>query len=354
MQDKKIYFVEQLLQWYKKNQRKLPFRETKNPYKIWISEVMLQQTRVGAIINKIENKYLQFIEKFPDIETLANSKTEEILELWSGLGYYNRAKNLHQTARTICEKFRGKFPDTYQDLIRLPGIGDYTASAILSIAFNKPYAVVDGNVKRLLFRFFYKELEQTFNEKSIKDLANELIHFPNVQPSEYNQAMMEMGSLVCIYKYPKCINCPINSYCSIKDFSKQEKLNIPPKSINQKQQIIIYIYIINIDNKIFIIKNQHLFLKNHYFFPYEIKEKKEHLEISDSTHIFLGHFKHNIMNYLFDAYIFLVNENKKNFTFYQQDKTESKWIEVREVKKYLYSSFAKKVLDLYNNSPSLL
>jgi A/G-specific adenine glycosylase len=353
LQDKQIYFVEHLLEWYKKNQRKLPFRETKDPYKIWVSEVMLQQTRVGAVINKIENKYLQFIERFPDIEILANSKTEEILELWSGLGYYNRAKNLHQTARIICEKYSGKFPDSYQDLIQLPGIGDYTASAILSIAFNKPYAVVDGNVKRLLFRFFYNELDQTYSEKGIKNLANELIHFPKVEPSEFNQSLMEMGALVCVYKYPKCNNCLISSYCSTKDFSKEEKLNIPPKSINPKKQIKIYIYIMNKDNKLFIIKNQHLFLKNHYFFPYEIKEKKEHLEISDSPHTFLGNFKHNIMNYLFDAYIFLVNENKKNFTFYQQDKTESKWIEVSEIKKYLYSSFAKKVLDLYNNSSSL-
>jgi len=351
-EEKISFFINSIIEWFKKNHRKLPFRETKDPYKIWISEVMLQQTRVGAVINKIENKYNQFLEKFPNIDSLAKAELKDILEIWSGLGYYNRAKNLHRTAQLIVKEFKGIFPKNYHDLIQLPGIGEYTACAIMSIAYNKPYAVVDGNVKRLLFRFFYKELK-TFKEKDIKQLAQNLIESKNVPPSIFNQSLMEYGSIVCIYKYPKCHQCILSLKCDVKNLTNEEKLQIPPRKKKNKKEMKIFIYIIkNEYNEILIIKNSHLFLKNHYFFPYKIYDQNIDLtsnffELKESDAIFLGNFKHNIMNYIFLSNIFLIEGNKNNFTIKYSNKIESKWISIESYKQYIYSGFGKKVINVY-------
>ncbi|GIX42161.1 MAG: A/G-specific adenine glycosylase [Leptospiraceae bacterium] len=355
--NKIAYFLKNLTNWYKKNHRKLPFRETKDPYKIWISEVMLQQTRVGAVINKIENKYSLFIKRFPDIKSLANANLNEIYELWAGLGYYNRAKNIHKTAQIIYNQFNGNFPDDYKILIQLPGIGDYTASAILSIAFEKPYAVLDGNVKRLIYRYFYNNFE-TYEEKDIKNLLQNLIKQNNIQPSILNQALMEYGALICIYKYPKCDQCIISKYCDVKNFSKEEKANLPPKKQVLKKDLKINIYIITKENKLLIQKNKYLFLKNHYFFPYKIendsiKNNKIPLEIKESETKFIGKLTHNIMHYNILANIFLVPYTKNNFTIQIKNKTETKWISLEQTKQYLFSSFARKVLDIYQNYYSL-
>ncbi|MCX7999246.1 MAG: A/G-specific adenine glycosylase, partial [Leptospiraceae bacterium] len=184
---------QKLLEWFQKHHRKLRFRETKNPYHIWVSEVMLQQTRVNTMLVS----YGKFIERFPNVVTLANSNLETVLTYWKGLGYYSRAENLHKGAKYILENFQGNIPEDIQKLLQVPGIGTYTANAILSIAYNKPFAVLDGNVKRELSRIFLfsDDITKSKSIKYLQSLADVFLNKEN--PSDHNQALMELGALVC-------------------------------------------------------------------------------------------------------------------------------------------------------------
>lgn len=357
---KERFFLDTISNWFIHNQRKLSFRGTKDPYKIWISEIMLQQTRVGAVVSKIEDKFDSFIKKFPDVFILARADIKDILELWAGLGYYNRAINLHKTAEIIIKQYNGKFPDEYSLLIELPGIGDYTASAILSIAFEKPYPVFDGNVKRLTYRFFYNIFKQ-FKDNDIKNILKRMIIESNIKPSIINQGMMEFGSLICIYKFPRCNQCQLAEKCDVKNYPKEMIVNLPPKKEKQKKDIILHVYIIKNNNKILIIKNQAFILKNHYFFPYYIAEENnkeslllyKDLLLQESHSIFIGEIKHNIMHYNITAKTFLIDAYKNHFTLNHNDKIESKWIDLNETKKYLFTSFSKKIINLLSQNSLL-
>ena len=202
-------FSEQLLSWYKKNSRDLPWRHTKNPYLIWLSEVIMQQTR----IEQGTPYYEKFVAAYPAVKELAGANEEEVLKLWQGLGYYSRARNLHKTARTIMEQYDGKFPDTYQNIRKLKGIGDYTAAAIGSICFNLPFPVVDGNVLRFLSRIFgiRESIDLAPTKRKIHALA--LKHIDHAQPGDFNQAMMEFGALVCTPANPGCVDCVFSGIC---------------------------------------------------------------------------------------------------------------------------------------------
>lgn len=202
-------FQRLVIYWYKKNKRNLPWRHTNNPYKIWVSEIILQQTRVEQGLQY----YNKFIELFPDIYALAQAPQDMVLKVWQGLGYYSRARNMHKTAKYIRDNCNGNFPNNYDELIALKGIGDYTASAIASFAYNLPYAVVDGNVYRLLSRYFNIDIpiNSAHGKKYFKEFADELIK--DFEPSSYNQAIMEFGALQCIAKNPDCSNCPLNKKC---------------------------------------------------------------------------------------------------------------------------------------------
>ena len=180
-------FSIKLLYWYNKNKRDLPWRNTKDPYLIWISEIILQQTRV----NQGYQYYLRFIEKFPDIKTLANAKEEDVLLLWQGLGYYSRARNIHHAARQIMQDFNGIFPVDYHNIIKLKGIGSYSASAIASFAFKQPYPVIDGNVLRVISRIFgiFTPVDSNNGKKEVEIILNNLIDKDN--PDIFNQAIME-------------------------------------------------------------------------------------------------------------------------------------------------------------------
>ena len=186
-------FSEKLLDWYKINKRQLPWRNSNNPYYVWISEIILQQTKVSTGL-----KYFNtFVSKYPTIFDLSKSTEEEVLLIWQGLGYYSRAINILKTAKVVTNKYDGIFPNVYNDLIKLPGIGDYTASAILSICFNKPYPVIDGNVYRVLSRYF--DVKQPINKYASKkifhDLAKSTLDFKN--PGDYNEALSEVEELSC-------------------------------------------------------------------------------------------------------------------------------------------------------------
>ncbi len=226
-----------LINWYSEHQRDLPWRNIDDPYKIGISEIILQQTRV----NQGLNYYLRFVERFPDVASLAMAHEDEVLKYWQGLGYYLRARNLHKAARQIMENHGGRFPDKFQDVYALPGIGTYTASAICSFAYNQPYAVVDGNVYRVLARLFNinTPIDSTHGIKQFQVLADELLDEKN--PGLHNQAIMEFGALQCIPANPNCDNCPLKYQCIA--FAEENVNQLPVKSLKIKTKTIYYNYL---------------------------------------------------------------------------------------------------------------
>ena len=199
----------QVLAWYARHERDLPWRKTRNPYHIWVSEVMLQQTRVDTVIPY----YHRFLSRFPTVEALASASVDDVLKVWENMGYYARARNLHGAAREIVGKFNGRIPDTWQGLTGLPGIGSYTAGAVLSMAYGQPVPAVDGNVKRILARLFaiHQPLDQTQAQKRVMDLVRDLL--PEKDPGRFNQALMDLGSNICTPRKPKCPECPVRSFC---------------------------------------------------------------------------------------------------------------------------------------------
>jgi A/G-specific adenine glycosylase len=199
-----VPFRRALLRWYDLHRRDLPWRKTRDPYPIWLSEIMLQQTRVAAVLDH----YRIFLEKFPDLPALAASSEESVLAAWSGLGYYRRARMMHQCALRIIEEHSGCFPENSKTLMTLPGIGRYTAAAIASIAFAEPVAVVDGNVERVLRRVIGANL----SSQETWQLAQTML--ANSRPGDFNQAMMELGATVCVPRSPRCPVCPIRKWCA--------------------------------------------------------------------------------------------------------------------------------------------
>lgn len=219
------WFSRGLADWYRRHKRDLPWRHERDPYKIWLSEIILQQTQVAQGLNY----YLRFCETFPTVRHLAQASEDQVLKLWQGLGYYSRARNLHHAARTIVTEYRGLFPAEYPEIRALKGVGDYTAAAIASFAFNRPHAVVDGNVYRLLSRLFGIEIaiDSTQGKKQFRDLAEELLDRKN--PATHNQAIMEFGSQFCRPVQPDCPNCIFAARCAawnwkrVQDFPKKSK-----------------------------------------------------------------------------------------------------------------------------------
>lgn len=204
-----------LVSWFEENQRPLPWRATYDPYHVWVSEVMLQQTQVETALPYYE----RFIREFPTIQSLARADEQRVLILWAGLGYYRRAKNFMAAARNVVENHGGKIPSDYEALLSLPGIGQYMAGAILSIAFNKPYPVVDGNVRRVLSRLFGWTEE---NPKALWDAATRLVQ--EAEPRLVNQAIMELGAKVCSFKSPRCLICPLQQSCAAFRTGLQAKI----------------------------------------------------------------------------------------------------------------------------------
>jgi A/G-specific adenine glycosylase len=215
-------FQSRLVRWYNEKKRNLPWRETSDPYLIWLSEIILQQTRVDQGLNY----FLNFKRNFPSIDKLAKASEMEVLNLWKGLGYYSRARNLHETAKIISENYNGVFPNTHDEILKLKGIGSYTAAAISSFAFNEPKAVLDGNVFRVLSRLFGMEtpINTTQGKKEFQALADELLDREN--PANYNQAIMEFGAIQCVPVNPKCYQCPLDFMCEAKARNTVKQLPI--------------------------------------------------------------------------------------------------------------------------------
>jgi A/G-specific adenine glycosylase len=209
-----------LLSWFAENARDLPWRRTKDPYAIWVSEIMLQQTRVPAVVPYYE----RFLKRFPTVERLARARLDTLLKLWEGLGYYSRARNLHRAAKVIVGQFDGRLPSSRQELLALPGIGRYTAGAIASIAFDRREPLVDGNVARVLCRIF--RIEGSPKDAAIRERIWSIVEglLPENNVGQFNQALMELGSEVCLPRNPRCDECPVNRVCEAKRHNEQGSL----------------------------------------------------------------------------------------------------------------------------------
>jgi len=214
-----------LIYWYRNNKRPLPFRSTKDPYKIWVSEIMLQQTQMKTAIPFYE----RWINKLPTIESVASTDIDSLLKLWEGLGYYKRCQNFYQASKIIVEKYKGIVPSNYESFKGLPGVGDYTAGAVLSISFGIPVPAIDGNVKRVMARLYgFKHLTK-YNSAIINKVISRILK--NVNPSDFNQGLMELGALVCTFESPKCFKCPISKNC--KAYQSGNPVDYPKKKFTR-------------------------------------------------------------------------------------------------------------------------
>lgn len=309
-----------LLQWFKASKRDLPWRKTQDPYRIWISEIMLQQTTVTAVIPY----YKKFLKAFPDVKSLAKTNKKQIYSLWAGLGYYSRADNLMKAAQIINKK--EKFPENFQELLKLPGFGPYTARAVSSLAFEQPVGVLDGNVIRFLTRFhgLFIKWWTTKGRNRLQGLAD--LWIENQLPSQMNQALMEQGALICSPK-PLCFLCSVSKRC--KAFKQNLQAQLPIKR-EKKQGYLLHWkpLIIKKDSRYAFVKNTELpFLKKHPVFPGTVKKIQKKPQSWD--------FHHSIMHY--KIYVTVKRKRAKNLSRFI-------WIQERDIPQRNPSSLIKKVL----------
>lgn len=308
-----------LTNWYNQNKRELPWRDITDPYRIWISEIILQQTRV----NQGMSYYLRFVERFPEVKSLADAEEDEVLKYWQGLGYYSRARNLHKTAKIIVEKHNGIFPKNHSEILQLKGIGEYTVAAISSFAYNQAFAVVDGNVFRVLSRIFGVEtpIDSTTGKKEFSQLAEKLLD--QKEPGLHNQAIMEFGALQCVPVQPDCEICPLQTICKAYSLNLVDKLPVKATKTKVRERFFNYFYI-QCQDKIYIQKRKGKDIwQNLYEFPLvesdklfetnEIAENElfsnlENLEISSTTFT----FKHILSHQRIFARFFTIRISEKS------------------------------------------
>ncbi len=339
----------ELLNWYDLNKRELPWRATKDPYKIWISEIMLQQTQVATVIDYFN----RFIDTFPTIEILALATEEQVFKLWEGLGYYSRAKNLMRCANILVKEYGGKFPETIEALLKLPGIGPYTAGAIASIAFNKPEPAVDGNVLRVISRL--NCLSEPINENKNQPLFKQkTIELMTERPSDFTQAMMELGATVCTPKQPACNNCPLKENCCSYKLGVQINFPVKIKKVKQREEII-GIAVVVLGKQVLLVKHNHAgLLANLWGFPRIILDETspesfegQVLNNLESEFDFRPRFSHTLNG---KPHVFThIKWNTILFFFYTDDKISSEmplveWIELSDIDRKALPTAMKKQL----------
>ena len=268
------YIQNALFSWYELNKRDLPWRGINNPYKIWLSEVILQQTKV----NQGLNYYLKFVKAFPTVDKLALADESVVLKLWQGLGYYSRARNLHNAAKQIHKM--GEFPNTYNELLKLKGVGEYTAAAISSFAYNEPKAVVDGNVYRVLSRLFgvFTPIDSPAGKKEFQNIANSIL--PKQLAGDWNQAIMEFGALQCTPKSPNCTFCPLIGLCEAHKKNKVSELPFKKRKTKKQTRFIYYVFIKSFGNTVVVKRPENGIWGNLYEFPNVVTKEKINTELA--------------------------------------------------------------------------
>ncbi len=316
--------VEPLLNWYLENKRELPWRRDKNPYHVWISEIMLQQTRIEAV----KGYYGRFMKILPTIESLSKVQEEELLKLWEGLGYYNRARNLKKAAIEIMQEYNGVFPSEYENILKLPGIGEYTAGAISSISFNKKEVAIDGNVMRVYARVMNEDIDVS-NLKVKKEIGSKIKEILPPQSGDFNEGIMELGETICLPNaIPKCEICPLSKYCLAHQYHTESSI---PRKVLKKEKVEeqYTVLLMTCNNKIAIHKRGEGLLKNMWEFPNVEGSltKKEVLKMDysilkiekgiENIHIFT-HKKWKMKSYLLE-----LNEENSEYV----------WVTLEEIKK---------------------
>ena len=336
-----------LSQWYAINKRDLPWRNTENPYFIWLSEIILQQTRVDQGLSY----YLKFIDAFPNVADLANADEDLVLKLWQGLGYYSRARNLQFSAKLILSEFDGKFPDNHADILKLKGVGPYTAAAISSFSFGLPFAVLDGNVIRVLSRIFgiQSPFDITEGKKKFQKLAQELLDKKN--PAEYNQAIMEFGALQCVPKSPKCNDCPIVNDCIAFNTNTVSLLPVKSKKLKVKSRFLHFL-VVNKNNEVLIRKRNSGIWQGLYEFPFlEFDENLNEKSVLIST-LWINFFNDSVKKICFisEEYVHKLSHQKIHAKFWEIDvssfrSSDFKIVKFNELQKYPVSSLIEKYLN---------
>ncbi|MDD2475170.1 MAG: A/G-specific adenine glycosylase [Dysgonamonadaceae bacterium] len=338
---KQLNISHHLKKWYTINKRSLPWRDTNNPYKIWISEIILQQTRVTQGLEY----YLRFIKRFPTVNILAQASETDVLKEWQGLGYYSRARNLHATAKKIVSFYDSKIPDNYNDIISLKGIGDYTAAAILSIAYNKPYAVVDGNVYRVLSRLFAIDtpVDSSLGKKEFKEIAYNLLD--EINPGTHNQALMEFGALHCTPFQPLCKSCPLQDICISKELNKQFDFPVKQKKSKVRSRYFNYF---NVNYNGYSFFNKRIgkdIWKNMYEFP--LIETDEEVDL---TQLFEADSFKTLFANANVAFI-LKQTQVKHILTHQHIYTNFYEVEATKLNEYFVSNFLKIEIDEIHTLP---
>ncbi|MBT5615298.1 MAG: A/G-specific adenine glycosylase [Flavobacteriales bacterium] len=340
-------FSDILSQWYAINKRDLPWRSTVNPYYIWLSEIILQQTRV----NQGLPYYLKFIDAFPAVADLANADEDLVLKLWQGLGYYSRARNLQFSAKLILSEFGGNFPDNHVDILKLKGVGSYTAAAISSFSFGLPFAVLDGNVIRVLSRVFgiQTPFDTTAGKKQFQKLAQELLDKKN--PAEYNQAIMEFGALQCVPKSPKCNDCPIVNDCIAFNTNTVSLLPVKSKKLKVKSRFLHFL-VVNKNYEVLIGKRNSGIWQGLYEFPFlEFDENLNEKSVLKSP-LWINFFKDSVkqISSISEEYIHKLSHQKIHAKFWEIDvnsfrSSDFKIVKCNELQKYPVSSLIEKYLN---------
>ncbi|PJZ30572.1 A/G-specific adenine glycosylase [Leptospira kmetyi] len=345
-----------LLSWFQKNKRELPFRINKNAYRIWVSEIMLQQTRVAAMLPIYET----FLKRFPDPQTLQAASEEEVMKYWKGLGYYSRARNLRKGAAMIVAKHDGFFPKEYDEALAIPGVGSYTASAVLSIAYGKQHAVLDGNVKRVLSRLFLIESDPLASSTNqiLGNLAQEFL--TPESPGDHNEAMMELGAMVCV-PVPNCSSCPLANRCEARIAGKEKEIPAP-KSVENWIELDLNFLFVRSPNGLLAVKYpSRRFFKTIYSLPFRLEGKHPYEKDEFAEELFEApslrenslSTRHSITNHkirLKYSELEETNAAKIEKILQKRKDVEFKWIEESDLKEEFPSSISGKLIQLKNKN----
>jgi len=352
MNVQKKYFTAQLNDWhYNANQRSLPWKEEKNPYKIWLSEIILQQTRAEQGLKY----YLAFTENYPTLIDLAHAKDEDVFRLWQGLGYYNRCKNMLATARLIAQEFDGQFPNDYAGIIALKGIGAYTAAAIASFAFDLPHAVVDGNVYRVLSRYFGIDtaIDSTEGKRLFAEYAQQLLNPKN--PAGHNQAIMDLGATICTPRSPNCIDCPLQKKCVALKSDLIQLLPVKSKKLSVQNRFFNFL-VLQFKDEIWIERrtDKGIWQNLHQFYLIETKESVDEqellktdellqLKLNTKGFVFAKQYKQRLTHQLIESKFYTVELKLKPSSLHHL----GIWISLRDLKNY---AFPKTLVDFIESS----